>query len=273
MNRIVIRASPPTDNDKIQRIISIGVPFIAVAAAILAAASDGTGNSNASSVHLSSTMQVVVRNNAFVDALVVLCMIYIISSMVRLRCGRRRFKEAAVEITQLGVQLVSIFGTSEEKKQTTDPECLSSATYKSSDKVKVRAFLPTQQIIDVVVIEMVWPHCVWSQVAFRVVKGRPIAAINTTPNSSMKSMNKDEIKSNTRRLDDESGDERDKSVLPPHATKRQHHNIHELLQEDRVVIIPCFPDECHGILTYKQCLQVQMQIETLLHRGQGCRES
>lgn len=154
-----------------------------------------------------------------IDLVAIVSIIYIISRAFKKT--NRTLQEAAIEIMPLGVQLVSIYSTAD----------LSAKGFCS--EFRTRALIPKEQIIDVIVMELVWPHCVWSQVAFRVVK-------NTSG-----------IRDMTRLSDSKKSD-------------FQSYNIHKLLQEDRVAIIPCFPDECRGLLTHKQCLDVQVEIEKLL---------
>jgi hypothetical protein len=135
---------------------------------------------------------------------------------------KKRLKEAVIEITPLGVQLVSVYGSS-----------VKSPT-KCNDVVRIRSFIPKAKIIDVIVMEVVWPHCVWSQLAFRVVRtSSGVQGIVTSPS--------------------------DKKI-----DQLRFHNKHTLLEQNRVAIIPCFPDECRGLLTYKQCLDVQNEIERKL---------
>jgi hypothetical protein len=157
-----------------------------------------------------------------VDLVALSLIVYIIS--IFLRRMKMRLKEAVIEITPFGVQLVSVYGSSVESPTTT----------KCNDVVRIRSFIPNAKIIDVIVMEVVWPHCVWSQLAFRVVKSSSGAqGIVTSPP--------------------------DKKI-----EHLQFHNKHTLLEQNRVSIIPCFPDECRGLLTYKQCLDVQNEIERIL---------
>lgn len=127
--------------------------------------------------------------------------------------------EAAVEITPLGVQLVSTFengrGDSRDRITTTSP----------------RAFLPRHRILDVIVTEIVWPHCVWTQVAFRM--------LNETYCGPRRGAN-------------------------PHIKFLEPNSVEELLRQTRVDIVPAFPEECRGWLTYRDCLDVQSELERLL---------
>ena len=163
------------------------------------------------------------RTSLLIDLLAISCIICIAKAWIR---RRGTFKEAVVEVTPLGVQLMSIYGTPTYSltKKIRDNQC------------KTRAFVPKERIVDVIVMEVVWPHCVWSQVAFRVVNNAP------------------------------SNDE--KAVYASSKTNKkpncQSHTVHELLQQQSLAIIPCFPDECRGLLTYKQCLGIQSEIEKLL---------
>jgi hypothetical protein len=160
-----------------------------------------------------------------IDFMAFLIIGYII--LVLLRREKTLLKEAAIEITPLGVQLVSMFGSAVESS--------TAANCNYENEVRIRSFIPKAKIIDVIVMEVVWPHCVWSQLAFRVIKNySSTEGIATAPNDLEK------------------------------IEHLQSHNIHSLLEQNRVAIIPCFPDECRDLLTYTQCLDVQIEIERLL---------
>lgn len=155
------------------------------------------------------------------------------------RNTRRQLKEAAVKVTPRGVQLLSIYNTQSESKV-------------GNDVFEIRAFIPTWKIIDVIVTEVVWPHCVWSQVAFRVLKD----STSNSQSSSTAYSTKDETE---RECDDIKQIMQKKQQQPVHNM-----NIHELLQQNRVEIMPCFPDEYRGCLTYEMCLDIQEAIDKML---------
>jgi hypothetical protein len=222
MDRIVVKAQSNRDeNSFFQSLISI---FVGAAAILIAAAAKQTSSSRSSASANHVQLPIII------DLSVLACIVYFLSKAWRR--NQRKFKEAAIEITPFGVQLVSIFGTC------SDALALFNSTGAKDEEVKIRAFIPTQQIIDVIVMEMVWPHCVWSQLAFRVVQ--------KSARLSSKLAKEQQIC--------------EKPTLQHNASK-----VHELLQDDRVSIVPCFPDECRGLLTYKQCLDVQVEIERLLY--------
>ena len=160
----------------------------------------------------------------------------------------RQFLEAAVEVTPMGVQLVSIYGkqgarTTREKSSTAKGARVHGTTSKDKNEMhtrytntndvqyKVRSFLPRHQIIDVIVMEVVWPHCVWSQLAFRVIDGIVLQ----------------------HEMIQQNGDQSTRIDL-----------MQKLLKQNQVSIVPIFPEECRGSLTYGQCLDVQAEIEKLL---------
>lgn len=182
---------------------------------------------------------VTIAVSAIAAIIIILC--------IRKLLARRRFVEAAIEITPMTVQLMSIYGSAVPTKNSsmTPPNdahhnittsTQSSEEYYNNYKGiyrEVRANLPRPQILDAVVMEVVWPHCVWSQVAFRVAKG------------------------NTEEMDD----------VRENATKGNGVLIQQLLKQNRVSIVPAFPKECQGMLTYEQCLHVQAEIERLLDQS------
>ena len=154
-----------------------------------------------------------------------------------------------------------------------------------TSKCKVRAFIPRERILDVIVMEIVWPHCVWSQVAFRVDNGHESSLAHQSqscndheadengvvehrrrrrhqqPTGCMDSKvhNNDNDETNGEKVINTDSDQR--STL----TKRSQ-NIHALLKQNRIAIVPAFPEECRGLLSYKECLQLQEEIERLLER-------
>ena len=152
------------------------------------------------------------------EAAIVLCIVGVYCTY-RMAFCRRQLTEAAIEITPLGVQLVSLYDKS-----------IGRETNVKDTICKVRAFIPHQQILDVVVIEVVWSHCVWSQLVFRVVK-------------------------NTKEVSNQ--DIQDMQ-------KQSKETIRKLMQQNQISIIPAFPDECRGMLSYEQCLNIQSELEEYL---------
>lgn len=254
MDRIVLR-TPPNEINVIHRgIPSVILSITAVAVSVLISLDDGSANSSHDGSHV-----VVVGRDAAVHLFLVSCALYLLlQSWKILRhyflgfLRPRRFKEAAVEITPFGVQLVSVYGA-----------CRNDGRGPSSSHIKeerrVRAFLPMQQIVDVIVMEVVWPHCVWSQLAFRVIKGDPCG---DAYNSSVGILEDDGVVKGAHAS--ENGVNK---LMQPSQEKQKmcrFRNIHKLLEQDRIAIIPCFPEECRGLLTYEQCLSIQVEIENLL---------
>ena len=154
----------------------------------------------------------------------------------------------------------------------------------------IHAQIPLCQIIDVIVMEIVWPHCVWSQVAFRVRK-----TVKKTPTYDdtdyLSNNNLDSIRSNNGGLRPElkkdvgqtsssaaaAGSKTNKSDNRRDANTRRHSSLSEspsaavattaqqLLQKGDVSIVPAFsPKDCYGMLSYEECLLVQVEIEKLL---------
>ena len=137
-------------------------------------------------------------------------------------------------------------------------------------QVVIHAQIPHAQIIDVIVMEIVWPHCVWSQVAFRVRNTvtntsvnaeveeetvQSVAACNTHQAENSHDANSRRHPSTTSSLSSLSSSSESQSRL---AAQR-------LFQKGEVSIIPAFsPKDCHGMLTYEECLLVQSEIEKLL---------
>jgi len=216
---------------------------------------------------------------------------------------RHQFQKAAIEITSFGVQLVSIYGrhcssyndpgkTIQSTTTTSEDEKINvAATHNVDDKTRhvhkktlhntiskrqVRVFIPRERIIDAIVMEIVWPHCVWSQVAFRVNKGcesssceskcskedngveecrqRRFQEIASTNDMSNVHDNVN-IRSNFEKCNDI--DDQFASESP---------NIQALMKQNRVALVPALPEECRGLLSYKECLLLHEEIERLLGR-------
>lgn len=214
---------------------------------------------------------------------------------------RNKFQKAAIEITSFGVQLVSIYGHNDSSHNDSNTKIQSPistsgidvldddidvpATQNIQDKThdvhnrlpnntiskrKVRAFIPRERIIDVIVMEIVWPHCVWSQVAFRVDKGSESSLVQSKCSK------------------EEEDDRRLQGLASP---EDKHNNVHiqsnvekfnvingqcaptslsiqALMKQNRVAIVPALPEECRGLLSYNECLRLQEEIERLLgHSG------
>ena len=208
---------------------------------------------------------------------------------------RSRFQRAVIEITSFGVQLVSIYGHDcsslnyPGKKIESEPELASGRSIGVQSNVsgvkenaihvqnssshnsttlcnrRVRAFIPRERIIDVIVMEIVWPHCVWSQVAFRVDKGSKAygqsdhSDLDETSEHFSQSQNQNPASSGNMNELKENHCE----------SKRQYKSdvmqmISSLMKRNRIAIIPVLPEKCRGQLSYKECLQLQEEIEELL---------
>jgi hypothetical protein len=218
---------------------------------------DGSGSSLAlpswllpSSINLHQPREMMSYVTIAVSTIAAIIMTLCIKKIL----ARRRFVEAAIEITPMTVQLMSIYGSAVRTKNNsmTPPNdahhnittsTQSPEEYYNNYKgiyCEVRANLPRQQILDVVVMEVVWPHCVWSHVVFRVAKGN----IGDLPTDKQRTGERDDVRE--------------------YATKGNGVLIQQLLKQNHVSIIPAFPKECQGMLTYEQCLHVQAEIERLL---------
>eukprot|EP00581_Thalassiosira_minuscula_P007597 CAMPEP_0183703308 /NCGR_PEP_ID=MMETSP0737-20130205/1092_1 /TAXON_ID=385413 /ORGANISM="Thalassiosira miniscula, Strain CCMP1093" /LENGTH=274 /DNA_ID=CAMNT_0025930035 /DNA_START=12 /DNA_END=836 /DNA_ORIENTATION=+ len=272
MDRVVLRA-PSVDVDSDAHHNS--VPWVASALiTALAYAIGANDESYSASPPWPPSVTVTHFSVVIVDFAIVAILFYAITVACRHVFQSRRFVEAAVEVTPFGVQLVSVFGKASspsscsvgESPSNTNSSFTTStrqATNKNSNphsntQRKVRAFLPRQQILDVIIMEVVWPHCVWTLVAFRVAKGDVENAMHTA----------DEGESTQTY-----GNAEDGSILSTRQTSRQISSQHaptktslvqELLQQGRVAIVPAFPEECRGMLSYRECLRVQEEIEGLL---------
>ncbi|KAL3776679.1 hypothetical protein HJC23_002976 [Cyclotella cryptica] len=261
MDRIVLRA-PQNETNAIHR------PFLPIALSItvaltstLLSSPNESLNSSLDGSRSASAQKddVVVWRDAMLNFTIASCVIFLLIQLWNIPRaflgfrGPRRFKEAAVEITPLGVQLVTVYGVDRN-------DSVGQSSCDDKDEHRVRTFLPMQQIIDVIVMEVVWPHCVWSQLAFRVIKGNPMDNVifNIEHDGNRKT---DSVSASDSSKSTQQSQERDRPC--------RFHNIHTLLEQDRIAIVPCFPDECRGLLTYAQCLSIQMEIEKLLHIYSG----
>ena len=213
--------------------------------------------------------------------------------------ARHRFQKAVIEITPFGVQLVSIYGNNDRSHndsnsttQTITAAVLNekvsiSATHNAEDnthmhkrlthntisKRLVRAFIPRERIIDVIVMEIVWPHCVWSQVAFRVDKGSE-SSLTIQSKCSEEVDNGIEYCRRRRLQEVASSDEEHDNVHIQSNVEKCNDiddqcastslNIQALMKQSRVAIVPAFPEECRGLLSYIECLRLQEEIERLL---------
>ncbi|KAL7516498.1 hypothetical protein ACHAWX_001505 [Stephanocyclus meneghinianus] len=253
MDRIVLRA-PSNEINVIHRGIrsaTLSIPAVVISA--LVSLHKGSTNSSHDEPHVVFARDAAVHLFLVSFALCLLLQSWNVLSHYFLGfLGSRRFKEAAMEITPFGVQLVSVYGT-----HSTYGRGHSSGHFK--EEHRVRSFLPMQKIIDVIVMEVVWPHCVWSQLAFRVIKRD---SCDDACNSSVGIREDDGVIIGAHVPENGAN----KSMQPSQERYKLSRfcNIHKLLEQDRVAIVPCFPEECRGLLTYKQCLSIQVEIENLL---------
>jgi len=243
MDRVVLRA--PTTSGR-------GVPpspsppssaaATVVAVAVLAAAlAVRLGRDDDDDTPTTPTMPVAMIVCATMSTMAAILVARMASSSLRLlrRCRRRSLVEAAVEISPLGAQLVSVYGipsstapgVGEDATSSSSGDCCYPGCEGDVRRV-VHAFLPRSSIIDVVVVEVVWPHCVWSQVVFRV-------------------------------LDDNGPDDDDYD--DDGSASSGDRPVRNLLRKGRVIVVPAFhPHECRGMMTYEQCLRVRDEMEGLL---------
>lgn len=167
--------------------------------------------------------------------------------------------EAALEISPIGVQLVSGYGSSRLDQNREDI------------KYKVRAFLPRQQILDVIVVEVVWPHCVWSQVVFRVVKGGSgvlsIISSSKMQGEAQGSLSLGGLNDGNRNANQNIPDTWEKAQGISRQTQiKSSRNLELLRDRKNIELVPAFPEEFQGRLSYEQCLHYQAKIERLMER-------
>jgi hypothetical protein len=136
-------------------------------------------------------------------------------------------------------------------------------------EVVIHAQIPHAQIIDVIVMEIVWPHCVWSQVGFRVRN----TVKNTTVNAEVDGETVQSVSACNNHQTENSHDANSQrhpsttssSSLSSSSESQSGLAAQRLFQKGEVSIIPAFsPKDCHGMLTYEECLLVQSEIEKLL---------
>ena len=275
MERIALHIPAKDRNNRINGAIystPLAVAIVAIAC-FIAKKENGTSQLEPSHHHDDDGAPPPQSSSSWAKFILFIALLFILyTSIVELKSRHRligyrgpRFIEAAVEITPLGVQLVSIYGTSHT----------STLLLESSDiSRKIRVFIPRQQLLDVIVMEVVWPHCVWSQVVFRVIRGE--VQYNSTISGYGENVKEAdggmEKGTNNQRLlggckcemkhqhDQRTSDSQHKASQQPLLQKNRH-DVQKLLQQNRLTIIPLFPEECQGMLTYKQCLDVQEEIE------------
>ena len=160
-----------------------------------------------------------------------------------------KFVEAIVEVSPLGVQLLSIYGSSGSSSNSSEETMITTSTSTSSRKTKevvqYHAFLPFTCILDVTVREVVWSHCVWSQVVFRIHENYYANNYNADPGVQQQQQQQQQ-------------DERQRIVQK------------KLVDRGTAIttIIPAFyPNECQRMMTYVECLAAQAQIEELMMRN------
>eukprot|EP00985_Skeletonema_marinoi_P001639 scaffold660_cov114-Skeletonema_marinoi.AAC.1 len=217
---------------------------------------------------------------------------------------RNQFQKAAIEITSFGVQLVSIYGHNggSHYDQTTltndsmlNDQPIAPATLNIDDnthhvhnrsphntisKRQVRSFIPRERIIDVIVMEIVWPHCVWSQVAFRVDKGSESSLVHSKRCEGGNGVEHCSRRRLHEPASDDVDDEHITDIKQSNAKKYTDTDdqcttaplsIQALMKQNRVAIVPAFSEECRGLLSYKECLRLQEEIERLLGHSEEAR--
>jgi hypothetical protein len=137
----------------------------------------------------------------------------------------------------------------------------------------IHAQIPHTDILDVIVMEIVWPHCVWSQVAFRVrntmtVKANGDGASRRTdglPNEEQETGQPVAAVVRKRSKFDDRNDANPQRHLSASSSSQAAGVVQQLLEKSEVSIVPAFPShDCHGMLSYEECLLVQAEIEKLL---------
>lgn len=237
--------------------------------------------------------------NSFMDfALVVIFLI--LKHLIGTIQTRNQFQRAVIEITSFGVQLVSIYGpgsshndqnnkihSTTSNNSVLDDQANVPVTHDNVDnthhvhkrllhksimsKGQIQSFIPRERIIDVIVMEVVWPHCVWSQVAFRVDKGSGSSLVQSKCCQSENgvehyrrrpepALDKDAVHDNKSVQSNVGGDTDDTDDQCTTTSL----NIQALMKRNRIAIVPAFPEECRGLLSYKECLRLQEEIERLL---------
>jgi len=139
----------------------------------------------------------------------------------------------------------------------------------------IHAQIPHSDILDVIVMEIVWPHCVWSQVAFRVRNTMTVTAngdgasrrTNGLPNEEQESgQSVAAVVSKLRKSDDRNDANPQRHLHLSASSSSQAAGVaQQLLAKGEASIITAFPShDCHGMLSYEECLLVQAEIEKLL---------
>jgi len=251
--------------------------------------------SASSSLHLYHSIFIV---------LVVLGLFLSLKHLIGIIQTRNQFQKAVIEITSFGVQLVSIYGHNGNihNDQTTltndsipNDQPVAPATFNIDDntnhvhnrsphktisKRQVRSFIPRERIIDVIVMEIVWPHCVWSQVAFRVDKGSESSLVHSRRCEVGNGVEHCRQRRLQEPASDDVDDEHITDIKQSNAKKYADTDdqctttslsIQALMKQNRVAIVPAFSEECRGLLSYKECLRLQEEIERLLGHSEEAR--
>ena len=221
--------------------------------------------------------------NAFTLSLII-SFVFILIGLIQ---TRNRFNSAVIEISSFGVQLISFYGSGSSHDNrnndaaSRDEKNVLKIAYQKHNKRLLnktrckrqvfRAFIPRERIIDVIVMEIVWPHCVWSQVAFRVDKGCGSFFVQSSKHHNGIEHDRRRRQHHTSSFKDDAhvydciqskDGEKDTGTDDQFTTRSQ--STQTLMKKNRVAIVPAFPDECRGLLSYKECLRLQQEIERLL---------
>jgi len=242
MNRVVIRALPYASSSSSSSEwwhFLVIVPCFSIVVVVAATTALATFINDATFVH-DKTTPMLIRWK-FETA------IFSIVLIIMLHCHRTKnrkhttFVEAIVEVSPLGVRLLSIYGSSSSSSSSSEtmiPTSTSTSSRKTKEVVQYHAFLPFTCILDVTVREVVWSHCVWSQVVFRIHENYCTNNYNADPGVQQQ--------------------------------QQQQQQQNELVDRGTAIttIIPAFyPNECQRMMTYVECLAVQAQIEELMTRN------
>ena len=244
MNRVVIRALPYASSSSSSSSewwhFLVLVPCFSIVVVVAATTALATFIDDATFVH-DKTTPILIRWK-FETAIFSLVLIIMLHYHRTKNRKHTTFVEAIVEVSPLGVQLLSIYGSSSSSSSSSSSETMittstSTSSRKTKEVVQYHAFLPFTCILDVTVREVVWSHRVWSQVVFRIHENYYADNYNADPGVQQQQ------------------DERRRIVQKKLADRGT----------TITTIIPAFyPNECQRMMTYVECLAAQAQIEELM---------
>ena len=236
MNRVVLRAQPSTSSSSSNNWwYSLVPPFIVVAVATAAA------SFNANCFVYDKTPIIQWKSTAIFSILIIIFFLILLYYYRTKKNQKHKFIEAIVEVSPLGVQLLSIYSSSSSSGSSETMTSKTSSTPSKINEVRLHAFIPYSCILDVIVHEVVWSHCVWSQVVFRIIDE-----------------NYTNINYNTNANNDRVQQQQDQQRIV------QHQKLFNQCTAISTIIPAFYPKECQGMMTYMECLSVQAKIEELM---------